>query len=157
MALILNFFGAWKSLWRRGKEKRGKKRRWYICTKKSKKILAKIRKKLLLFFVGYGIIMERDCTRYAMKREVAAETGRFFRGVCQISNRAKEYLTRKSTKKLEVCQQGCFADIGGLCVSDAKNATRILPCHKEQNPVLKCEGWKHPGKCELLSAARQIF
>ena len=26
--------------------------------------------------------------RYAMKREVAAETGRFFRGVCPILNRA---------------------------------------------------------------------
>ena len=30
----------------------------------------------------------RDCDRYAMKREVAAETGRFFRGVCPILNRA---------------------------------------------------------------------
>ncbi len=29
--------------------------------------------------------------RYAMKREVAALRGRFFRGVCPISNRAKEF------------------------------------------------------------------
>ncbi len=40
---------------------------------------------------GCGIIIERDCNRYAMKREVAAERCRFFRGVCPISNRAKEY------------------------------------------------------------------
>ena len=38
-----------------------------------------------------GIIIKRDCDRYALKREVAAETGRFFRGVWPISNRAKEY------------------------------------------------------------------
>ena len=29
--------------------------------------------------------------RYAMKREVAAHCGRFFRGVCPILNRAKEF------------------------------------------------------------------
>ena len=40
----------------------------------------------------YGIIMERDCDRYAKKREVAAEKCRFFRGVCPILNRAKEYM-----------------------------------------------------------------
>ena len=37
------------------------------------------------------ILYISDCDRYAMKREVAAETGRFFRGVCPILNRAKEY------------------------------------------------------------------
>lgn len=35
------------------------------------------------------IITKRDCDRYAMKREVAAHRGRFFRGVCPILNRAK--------------------------------------------------------------------
>ena len=35
----------------------------------------------------------RDCDRYAMKREVAAETCRFFRGVCPISNRATQFDT----------------------------------------------------------------
>ena len=43
--------------------------------------------------VKNGIIIERDCTRYAMKREVAAETCRFFRGVCPISNRATQFDT----------------------------------------------------------------
>ena len=32
--------------------------------------------------------MEHDCDRYALKREVAAEIRRFFRGVCPILNRA---------------------------------------------------------------------
>jgi hypothetical protein len=36
------------------------------------KIFSKISKKHLQFTERYGIIMERDCTRYAMKREVAA-------------------------------------------------------------------------------------
>ena len=40
----------------------------------------------------YAIIYERDCDRYAKKREVAAERCRFFRGVCPILNRAKEYM-----------------------------------------------------------------
>ena len=43
---------------------------------------------MLQFKGTYGIIIERDCDRYALKREVAAETGRFFRGVCPILNRA---------------------------------------------------------------------
>ncbi len=43
----------------------------------------------------YGIIMKRDCDRYAKKREVAAEKCRFFRGVCPILNRAKEYMEFK--------------------------------------------------------------
>jgi len=48
-------------------------------------------KKHLKFAMAYGIIIKHDCDRYAMKREVAAKMGRFFRGVCPILNRAKNY------------------------------------------------------------------
>ena len=50
----------------------------------------------------YGIIMKRDCDRYAKKREVAAEKCRFFRGVCPILNRAKEYFCERDDFFLRV-------------------------------------------------------
>ena len=60
------------------------------------KIFAILQKKSLLLLVGNGIIIKRDCTRYALKREVAACKGRFFRGVCPILNRAKEISKRSA-------------------------------------------------------------
>ena len=48
---------------------------------------------MLQFKGTYGIIIERDCDRYALKREVAAERCRFFRGVCPILNRATDILS----------------------------------------------------------------
>ncbi len=48
---------------------------------------------MLHITLHYDIIIEHDCDRYAMKREVAAEIGRFFRGVCPILNRATDTLS----------------------------------------------------------------
>ena len=45
-------------------------------------------KKSLLFASCFGIIIKRDCTRYAMKREVAGLVTGNFRRVCPILNRA---------------------------------------------------------------------
>ena len=50
---------------------------------------------MLQFKGTYGIIIERDCDRYALKREVAAERCRFFRGVCPILNRATDILSMR--------------------------------------------------------------
>ena len=63
----------------------------------------------------YAIIYERDCDRYAKKREVAAERCRFFRGVCPILNRA---ITMK---------QEYFAASGLLCHNYALFAFRCTP------------------------------
>ncbi len=52
---------------------------------------------MLQFKGTYGIIIERDCDRYALKREVAAERCRFFRGVCPILNRATDILSVGNT------------------------------------------------------------
>ena len=52
---------------------------------------------MLQFKGTYGIIIERDCDRYALKREVAAGTSRFFRGVCPILNRATDILNVGNT------------------------------------------------------------
>ena len=45
-------------------------------------------KKGLHFPAWFGIIIKRDCTRYAMKREVAVLVTGNFRRVCPILNRA---------------------------------------------------------------------
>ncbi|RGQ33964.1 hypothetical protein DWY99_13810 [[Clostridium] leptum] len=47
------------------------------CTNFKEKILANIQKKSLQLPVKNGIIIERDCDRYAMKREVAAVSAGF--------------------------------------------------------------------------------
>ena len=60
----------------------------------------------------YAIIYERDCDRYAKKREVAAERCRFFRGVCPILNRAKEYMEFDSSL---LVFESCLTSYGLLC------------------------------------------
>ena len=60
----------------------------------------------------YAIIYERDCDRYAKKREVAAEKCRFFRGVCPILNRAKEYMELNSSL---LVFESCLTSCGLLC------------------------------------------
>ncbi|ERI98402.1 hypothetical protein HMPREF0262_02880 [Clostridium sp. ATCC 29733] len=45
-------------------------------------------KKALQWARRWCIIIKRDCTRYALKREVATHLCGFFRGVCPILNRA---------------------------------------------------------------------
>ena len=72
------------------------------CEKKAKKFgrteeprkKPKMQKKFLQFAWGSGIIMRYDCDRYALKREVAAQMCRFFRGVCPILNRATDIFER---------------------------------------------------------------
>ena len=68
-----------------------------------KKTFGKTGKNRLQFRAEADIIMERDCDRYAMKREVAARTRRFFRGVCPISNRANSPLRRALIGRAEPC------------------------------------------------------
>ena len=63
---------------------------------------------MLQFLGTYGIIIERDCDRYALKREVAAETGRFFRGVCPILNRATDILSAEEYRVAILCVQTFF-------------------------------------------------
>ncbi|MDR1627553.1 MAG: hypothetical protein LBR79_02115 [Oscillospiraceae bacterium] len=46
-------------------------------------------KKILISKKKYDTIYWRDCNWYALKREVVAENGQFFRGVCPILNRAR--------------------------------------------------------------------
>ena len=103
-------------------------RRWVKSRKKLEKGLQTGR--------GCGIIIERDCMRYAMKREVAAHCGRFFRGVCPILNRAKEF---------EELEPPCVPGRPMLCPSKDVWVLTLSPGSALRGlPVFLCPGWKHP-------------
>ena len=122
---------------------------WFVtmCWKKFEKFCENA-KKLLIFSIWYGIIYEQDCTRYALKREVAAFICWFFRGVCPILNRAKEYFDVMVKDQSALCVNCVLSVIMADCIlpySDAfVDLTRI---NWKVNPVFKCWVMKHPAQC----------
>ena len=107
-------------------------------------------KSLLQSYPTYGIIIKHDCDRYALKREVAAQKCRFFRGVCPILNRATDILgvQRQDTSIFGVsaclCCSQTFGSYTRISLDEGKSGFSL---HREETPGTVFQ---------FLNAARQL-
>ena len=126
-------------------------------TKKSKIFLAKKRINCLPFGGECAIITEQDCDTICDEAGGCGWFSRFFRGVCPIVNRATRIWEVRGHALLACYSPGVrHAGISGAGTPAWDMIWRLLRrflfVHTrillKLNPVFKCQGVKHPARCE---------
>ena len=92
--------------------------------------------------------------RYALKREVATENGRFFRGVCPISNRANKESCKWTCETRRSAPSRC-KELRGSGEQNTQD-DRFAPENKLCIPVFFGKTEETPGRVCRIGVARQL-